>query len=260
MRNSLKYKILGGFLILVLMLAAAGAVSIYEFNRLARSVDALIDDNYKTIEACKRMLGALEREDSGVLTLLLGNGDEGRRIIASADSAFLDALHLASNNLTELGEDSIVAEIQSGYNIYKENWLRTILPNPLGEKVSWYSDTLHLAFLAVRHDVDALMTLNQTSMYQEASALKEKSKRAIMPGIVAIISALVFSLLLNFFISKFFVAPLNTLARAVKNFQPSSDKHFSANIDTYAEIRHLEKAIGQLIDRVQSDKQDKQQQ
>ena len=68
----LQFKILSGFFILVLMLFIAGLWSIYELNSIGSSVQSILDENYTSIHAAKRMKEALEREDSGVLLLLLG--------------------------------------------------------------------------------------------------------------------------------------------------------------------------------------------
>lgn len=44
----IKIKILAGFLLIIVMLLIVGAMSIYEFSRIGKSVKALIDDNYIT--------------------------------------------------------------------------------------------------------------------------------------------------------------------------------------------------------------------
>ena len=68
----LRLKILSGFLILAFMLSIAGIWSIYELQSIGTSVQQLLEDNYKSIDASKIMLEALEREDSGILLLLSG--------------------------------------------------------------------------------------------------------------------------------------------------------------------------------------------
>ena len=84
----LRLKILSGFLILTMMLAVAGVWSIYELTTVGTSVQRLLDDNYKSINAGKMMIEALEREDSAVLLLLSGKWNQGRSIIESADEVF----------------------------------------------------------------------------------------------------------------------------------------------------------------------------
>lgn len=78
-----------GFLILALMLAVAGAVSIYELKTVGALVQALLDDNYRSITTAKKMTEALERQDSGILLLLSGKWKQGRETITTADNNFL---------------------------------------------------------------------------------------------------------------------------------------------------------------------------
>ena len=63
----LRAKILSGFLILTTMLFMARIWSIYELTRVGTSVQRLLVENYKSINAAKMMIEALEREDSAVL-------------------------------------------------------------------------------------------------------------------------------------------------------------------------------------------------
>ena len=105
---SLRFKILSGFLILALMLAIAGIWSIYELNSIGTSVQELLDDNYRSIKATEMMTEALERQDSGILLLLLGKWEEGRRILDSADNLFEKGYQIAENNLTIPGERDFV--------------------------------------------------------------------------------------------------------------------------------------------------------
>ncbi len=245
----IKVKILAGFFLIIAMLIVAGAMSIYDFSRLSDSVRALIDDNYKTIEACKSMIEALEREDSGILLLVSGEWREGREILDSADALFLSAFEVASNNLTEPGEEEFIERIDSCYKNFKGEWELPIVGTSKENSIGWYYTDLYPSFTATVNEVKALMNLNQDSMYQESVNLKEKSRRAIMPGIVAIAAALVFLMILNYFVSKFFVNPVHNLVRALKNYSNQSQK-FDAGISSDDEMKDLETEIMNLIIRL----------
>ncbi|MBU0489316.1 MAG: hypothetical protein KKA07_11865 [Bacteroidetes bacterium] len=247
----IRLKILLGFLLLASLLMAAGAYSIYEFVKVSRSVNSLIDDNYKTIEASRTMLEALEREDSGILLLILGEWGVGHKIISSADSSFLGAKHIAENNLTEEGEDLLVAHIGHYYTIYKNKWQHPNGSSLRQGNIVWYLSDVHQNFLAVKKAVNDLMELNQTSMHTEAKGLSDRSKRAIMPGIVAIIAALIFSFILNFFISSYLIRPIRGLSKALKSYFPGS-RDFDAGIKTKDEFKQLETRIQEMISRMES--------
>ncbi len=247
--KKLKSKIFASFMLLVVFLAVAGAISIYEFRKLSLSVHGLIDDNYKSIEAARTMIESLEREDSGILLLLLGETTNASKIINSADSAFLSAMNVAKNNLTEKNEDLLIDSIQKNYILFKHK-LDSINTSLSGnEKISSYTNNIHPVFLKVKKSVNELMSVNQTSLHNNASDLREKSKRALMPGIVAILSALIFTVLLNFFIARYFVNPITEIVDAV-NKAGKDDLYLNCNITSDDEIKKLENAINSLLARL----------
>jgi HAMP domain-containing protein len=249
MKKRIKLKILAGFMLLIALLMVAGAVSVVEFVKLSSSVNALIEDNYKTIEASKKLLESLERKDSGVLLMLLGERDEGRMIIDSANANFEFAYEIVKNNITETNEEDYIAKIDSLSATFNANVSEVLNNNiAIGDMV-WYQRELYQSFSQVKHAVDDLMMLNQSSMYEEATMLKNKSHRAVMPGIVAIVGALVFSLILSFFISKYFVAPLSNLAEAIRSFHPR-ENYLKSSIKSEDEIKRIEDEVNALIVRL----------
>ena len=118
----LRIRILSGFLTLTMMLFVAGVWSIYELTTVGTSVQRLLDDNYKSINAGKMMIEALERQDSGILLLLSGNWEQGRSTIESADRLFRQGFKIAQNNVTVPGEPAYVDTIESRYKAYKDLW------------------------------------------------------------------------------------------------------------------------------------------
>jgi len=240
----IKLKLFLGFFTLVLMLALAGAYSIIEFTRISSSVNAILEDNYQSIQATKNMLEALEREDSGILLLLMGNFREGRQTITVSDSSFLQALDIARNNLTEENEKQYVADIESHYSRYRSLIEYPIVNTSRQGNIEWYETEVYPLFQEVKESIHALMDLNQTSMYREAMTLKEKSKRAIMPGIVAIGAGIVFTLIFNLFINYYLVAPVKRLVHSIRNYKRGTV--FGAEIETRDELKDLENSIRDL--------------
>lgn len=243
----LRMKILSGFLILAIMLSIAGVWSIYELKTIGTTVQDLLNDNYRSINASKLMIEALEREDSGLLMLLLGNWEQGRKIIASADSLFQNAFAIAANNITIPGEQRYVDSIRTAYQNYKNLWMGPIINFQNQGDINWYSQSLHEPFLAVKKSVNHLATLNDQFMFRTASELQSKANRAIMPGIVAIIAALVFTFLFNFFVNYYFVSPVMKITEGVKKFLERKTP-FDVTIETRDEIYDLAASISHLCE------------
>ena len=168
---NLRIKILFGFLILATMLFAAGLASVYELNKIGNSVQALLDDNYRSVDAAKNMIEALEREDSGILLLMSGEWQTGRSTIDSANDDFQNAYEIARNNVTIRGEQAYVDDIKEKYGFFKNLWLHPIVDTQREGNLEWYFDEVHPAFLKTKLAVNQLMTLNDKTMYDTASAL-----------------------------------------------------------------------------------------
>jgi len=247
----LRFKILSGFLILALMLSIAGIWSIYKLKSMSSSVQGLLKENYKSINAAKIMTESLEREDSAILLLLLGNWNEGRKILLAADSLFKEGFSIAKNNVTIPGEEILVKAIETKYNAYKGIW-ESPLTNPYQRHdMTWYLENAHNAFLDLKSNISDLMTINDKFMFETASGLKEEANRAIMPGVVAIISALIFTLLFNYFINFYFVNPIIRINRSIKEAMANKGK-FDVEIDTKDEITELAESVRTLFNSIKT--------
>jgi len=252
----LRFKILSGFLILALMLAIAGVWSIYELKSIGTSVQELLDENYQSIEAAEMMVEALEREDSAILLLLLGKWEEGRKIIDSGDELFERGYQIAENNLTIPGERDFVERIRQRYTVYKDMWQKRIVGTDKEGNLDWYFTGLHAEFLDVKSAVNELKQLNEKTLYQTASELKSRANRAVMPGIVAVISALVFSLIFSYFVNHYMVDPIRRMARGIEEYM-DREKTFDVTVETKDEIGDLSSAIRSLCSRLSHAERDR---
>ena len=251
MLKSLRTKIFSSFMLLVLMLVIAGIMSIIEFNKVGVSIKNVMDDNYKSIEQTKQMLDALEREDSGLLMYLMGNREMGSQTINTAYSAIQDAIKIAQNNITEKDEDKYIHNIIKKYEEFHTSVKQTTDTSEqltLEEKNEIYLQNQQL-FFSAKKAINELMRLNQEGVYKQTNTMKENSKRAMMPAIVSIVAAIVFALLLNFFISEYFIRPINRLIDGVKSFYPEKGI-INCDIKSNDEIKRLETETNNLIGRL----------
>ena len=245
----LRAKILSGFMILTMMLVVVGIWSIYELTRVGTSVQRFLDENYKSINAGKMMIEALEREDSAVLLLLSSEWKEGRSILTSGDELFQKGFAIAQNNVTIPGEGVYVGEIEAKYKAYKNLWVKPIVDTSKEGNLAWYFQEVHQAFQGVKLSVGKLVTLNDQTMYQTASELKGRAHRAVMPGIVAILAALIFTALFNFFTNHYVISPIITTTRAVQDFMETGQLP-DIQVETHDELLDLVSSVQQLVAQV----------
>jgi len=250
---SIRFKILSGFLILAMMLCVAGVWSIYELTIMGTSVRGLLDENYKSIVAARNMTEALEREDSAILLLLSGNRREGREILKAAESSFAGALDAAKNNVTIPGESGYVEKIEAAYKRFNALWNQPIVGTDLERNLDWYFGEAHPAFLAVKSEVEYLMTLNDRTMYQTAKDVENRAHRAVMPGIVAVIASLVFSIVFSFLINHYVVNPIIRITKGIQGFLRTGQA-VDVQIETDDELNRLLSSIRELLATVKLEK------
>jgi HAMP domain-containing protein len=244
-----RIKILSGFAILTMMLFIAGVWSIYELRSMGSSVQKMLDENYRSVDAAKMMIEALERQDSGVLLVLLGRSEEGRAILNSGDELFHKGFDIAKNNITIKGEQNDVDAIETKYRGYKSLWMKPILGTQREAALNWYFQEIHQAFLNAKEAVTALMELNDKNMYQTASALKGRAHRAIMPGLVAILSALAFTLIFNYFVNLYVVNPIIKITKGIRKFIETREP-VDIEVETKDELSDLVSSVQDLIARL----------
>lgn len=247
----LRIKILSGFLILALMLAVAGLMSIYELNSIGSSVQKILDENYQSIAVTKKMHEAIEREDSGILLLMLGKWEKGREIINDADSSFNSNLQFAYSNITIDGEKEHLDLIKRKYKDYKSLWERPIVDTDKQGNLDWYQNNIHQAFIGVKTELDGLIKLNDEMMYKTASRIEDSSTRAIMPGIVAILASLAFTFIFIYFVNYYMVGPIIKITDRVKMFI-TNNMPFKVDVETKDEIYDLENSIRKMSEYITS--------
>jgi CHASE3 domain sensor protein len=249
MIKSLKTKVLIGFMMPILFLIIAGGYSIFQFMELNKSADLLVDESYNTLSALKTMTESLQDENSAILLLIIGDWETGIYDLKAADSSFMAAFEKAERHTTIENKEIYLEKIVESYTAFKENWKFPIEKESGQENINWYHESVHKNLLDVIKNVNVFVEINEKYMYDEASIIKNNSKRAIIPGIVAIIAAVVYLLMLNFFITKFIISPIKRLSFSSRNYHFGS-KSFDAKISSNDEIKDLEKSIRMMTDRV----------
>lgn len=242
----LRLKILSGFMTLVVTLFVAGAWSMYQLTTIGASVQGILDDNYRSINAAKKMIEALEREDSAVLLLLSGQWKEGREILKSAHAVFQQGYETVQGNITIPGEEDQVNRIDAMYKAYRDLWEHPFFGTDREINLERYFQEIHPAFQEAKFSVEKLMAMNDRAMYEMATSLKNRAHRAAMPGIVAIIAALVFTLVFNYFVNYYVVNPIIRLTEGIQKHLQTGEP-LNVEIETRDELLDLKSAIQDLL-------------
>ena len=242
----LKHKIIGGFSLLSVLMIASGLFSIYELTFVNNKVQEILENNYKSLVYAGNMLEFIEKENSAVLLLMHNDWKNATKILQKSDVNFSTNYQFALKNITESKEDSILKKINKNYKKFKSSWQQPISGTSKSNNLDWYYVQIFNRNSEIKGDIEALINLNQKSMYSEAKYIRERKRRAILPGIIAIISAIAFSLLFTFFINRYTIRPLKKIIKKINLFS-NNENSFDVGIKTNDELKELEKSIQNLI-------------
>ena len=228
--SSLRRKLGFSYGLLIIIILAVGAWSIYHFVKLGRAVDVILVNNYRSITAAENMKESLERIDSATMFYVASHRDKARQQFAENEKRFADELRVAESNITEPGEDLIIGDINAQYSSYKqqiEQFLNSPKPSA-AEQSNIYFERLEPSFLALKAKLDELLHLNQQAMVAASESAQAQSLRAEIS--TAIVAALGLGLALGFAwrFTTYVVDPISLLAEKAKHVgEGDFDQHIS---------------------------------
>ncbi|MFH1635553.1 MAG: ATP-binding protein [Chloroflexota bacterium] len=203
---TIKKKILFGYSVVFILMGLVVAWAVMNLISLGKASDAILRENYRSILAAENMVDALERQDSGVLLLFLGDPEKGVAQFRENEAMFLQWLVRAKDNITIQGEAQLVESIGTDYLKYLRQFSDlTDLPSvnhpTMVFKKSTYQEAVYPLFTKVRDACIQLRNLNEETMHAASVQAGYVATRAVWSTAVvaayALIAALIFSLLLS---------------------------------------------------------------
>lgn len=220
--TTLRRKILVGYGIALALLAIVLAWSVRELVELGRASEAILVENYRSVEAADSMIRALGDQKAGALLLRLGRREEGISLLTSGEAAFLQALTRAKDNVTIEGEGDVVLAIDRSYATLLQDLSRLREETRASPPAGGPSEEIEARFSEVRDAAGRLRETNQKTMFAASARASRVARRAILSlvgvGGLALAVGLVFSLLL----SKRLVKPLHEMIDATREIAAGS--------------------------------------
>jgi NtrC-family two-component system sensor histidine kinase KinB len=249
---SLKGKLAVSYGLMIIIIVAVSAWSIFNAAHLGRAIDVILVNNYKSILAAENMKEALERIDSSAMFFVASHSDKARQQFADNAKTFADEFRVAADNITEPGEDQIVADVDRRYADYKQR-VEQFLDSPKDltatQQSNIYFARLAPAFLALKARLDDLLHLNQQAMVAASKRAQAQSSRAEVS--TAIVAALGLALALGFAwrFTAYVVDPISLLAEKAKLIgEGDFDQHI--DISSKDEIGLLASEFNRMLVRL----------
>lgn len=240
----IRYKIIIGFAILGIMLVISGLISIYELTKLGNQVNRLLMDNYRSIDFSKQMNFCLSMQERAVMLSIQGEKEKANSLFANAVLTFNENLLKASNNLTIPGEAGTVDSIAMAFSKFKAK-AEEFIGEPSPSLQNYLTD-VNPALEEVRRNVEDLLTLNQQYLNQIVAVLEKSPYRTILPGLIIVITSVIFTIIFNYMISYYLLSPIKRITKGIKNFTKYR-RQYEVTIETRDEMFELNESVKDLI-------------
>lgn len=240
--KSIRKKIKVGFLVLVGLLLFSGMVSLFELTRLSKRTRSLLESSYYNLELSKRMLDAVEQQNSSLLQMILFQESE-------YDSLYVAGSHEFDTALTEAAEiEQVQTELDS--IVVARDRYRALVHRFFDEHhntdVVWFLGMYKTTYNRLTTSIKEYMTNSQYSLVSRATQLENNAYRAIMPGIITLVVAIVIALIFMFMIDFYYTRPIVKLQKGLDGYL-RHNVPFRVRTGGSDEVGRLEDSIEALV-------------
>jgi methyl-accepting chemotaxis protein len=159
------------FLVTILLLSVTSA---YYLNRLSGKTSAILKENHYSVVYAQEMSDALITIDREIINSFLTKKSPDTAIVNREFILFDKSLRLEKNNITEIGEDQLVSDIEANYSSFQNSVKELIVSPDQGLKVlnlQASSDTLYQKLML-------LAQMNEKAIEGKTDDAKVSAKRA----------------------------------------------------------------------------------
>lgn len=249
---TLKKKILIGYGVAFVLMGLVVAWAVANLVSLGKASEAILSENYRSILAAENMVDALERQDSGILLIYLGEFETGTAQFRENEAVFLEWLARAKDNITIKGEADLVKAIEADYTAYRQSFSKwTDFQNSDKHPTSSasYQESVYPLFTKVRDACIGLRRLNEETMYAASVKAGIVAKRAIWSTSLVAGSALIVALIFSLFLAERLVRPIRRFMEASRKIS-AGDYAVQVPVETGDELGRLAQEFNEMATKL----------
>lgn len=245
---TLKKKIYIGYGVVFALMGFVIAWAVSNLVSLGKATDAILSENYRSILAAENMVDAIERQDSGILLVFLGDMENGIVQFRENEAIFLEWMARAKDNITIPGESKLIQAIESDYAIYRRAFSLLTDMGGTAERTLQtgdYQKTIYPLFAKVREGCIGLRRLNEETMYAAGAEAGRVARRAIWSTVLVAATALILVLMFSMFLDERIVRPIRHFMEASRRIS-AGDYAVQVSVETRDELGELAGEFNQM--------------
>ena len=246
-RLTLKTKMVLSLSAIAVVLIVSGIISIVEYRRMSNYVSDMIAEDINSINVAQKLAAVTDDYNLQILTVI---GDDSVNSLPDFDQqgfvSYCDSLRsiFSVENVLPL-TDSVLYSYQAYMLTSLE--LEQVIQSDFIDSRTWYFERLQPSFQRLNGDIDRLSQAMYTDLQENSEDFDRGFYRSIIPGIVAVAVGVVLVLLLMFFITSFYVNPLNKMLAGLDEYR-SMGRRYSYTFDGDDQLAELNEGITELTE------------
>jgi len=250
MKLSIRTKFAVGMFFIFLIILVLLGFSAFYLNKLSNKTGAILKENYLSVVYAREMSEGLLNINQEVTTGFLLNRNLDRQIIQKELDAVNKSLQLEKGNITELGEDKLVAGIESGFTEYRDSVTKFMGSMPVTDRILFLQKKM--GFLS--QQLVLLSQMNGKAIETKTDDAKVSSKNALTG--MTILGSFCFLIALSFIYSfaSYFNERFFQLYNGIKEIVSSNygQRLYFDGVDEFYEISLLFNQMAEKLSGEQS--------
>ena len=246
-RLSLKTKMVLSLSAIAVVLIVSGIISIVEYRRMSNYVSDMIAEDINSINVAQKLSAVTDEYNLQILTVI---GDDSVNSLPDFDQqgfvSYCDSLRsiFSVENVLPL-TDSVLYSYQAYMLTSLE--LEQVIQSDFIDSRTWYFERLQPSFQRLNGDIDRLSQAMYADLQENSEDFDRGFYRSIIPGIVAVGVGVILVLLLMFFITSFYVKPLNKMLSGLEEYR-SMGRRYGYAFEGDDELVELNEGITELTE------------
>ncbi len=227
MFKSLKTKFALVYISLVVIIIIVGTTSSINNYTLSKSVNGLMSDNYKSINAVGNMLQALQEQNASILTYINVSREEGINSFYSNNNLFNQWYQIEFNNITETGEKDLLNDLNSTYAKYLQSFSRlqeASTANDPKTSADYYKTYITPQYEHLKKTLEAISLLNEKAMFNGKDTATKTALRFMYIMIILSAASIIIGFLISILSLKSFLRPLYSLRETIRKVKEGNLK------------------------------------
>ena len=246
-RLSLRMKMILSLSAIVVVLVLSSVISILEYRRMSNYVSDLIAEDINSINVAQQLANVTDNYNLQILTLI---GDESVSSLPDFDQQefvfYCDSLRSSFTGKKMLPLTDSVLYSYSAYMLTSLE-LENVIQSDFIDSRTWYFDRLQPSFHRLRGYIDDLSEAMYDDLQQNSEEFDQGFHRSIVPGIVAVGVGVMLVLLLMFFITSYYVSPLNKMLKGLDEYR-SMGRRYNYSFEGDDQLSELNDGITELTE------------